>query len=425
MPMSAEGIDFVVGRERGLREVLNGSEVLRLLRRAVEAGMGGVALSVDGGEVLWFEGIAPGEDAPALPLFLEGEPVGHLRFVAGNGREAEGMARVVAGALQGMIEANLRRMLTTEIHTQVVNLSYEELLESNRLLSASEGRYRELAATLEVRVRERTEELKRLYAHLIQQEKMASVGQLAAGMAHEINNPLGFILSNLRTLGRYCGRLSEMLEFYRAGAPPGGEGEKLWDRLKIAFIRGDLEDLLSQSITGAERIRKIVADLRGFSHIDDIGASAHDLGAEIDRVLDVMALEIPPGTRIVREYAPLTPLRCEGGKLAQALFNLLRNAFQSRREGLEVVVRTEVCGQGVRITVADNGPGIPDEIRSRIFEPFFTTRPVGEGMGVGLTVAYNHVKGCGGSLRLEERPEGGAAFVIDLPPEEPADAQVC
>lgn len=420
--MPGDRIDFVVGRERRLQDVLTGNEVIPLLRRVVEGGMTGVALEDDGGEVLWSAGEPPVKGSPSFPLLLEGEPVGELRVCA-DGVTPSAVGRIVAGALQGMVEANLRRMLTTEIHTQVVNLSYEELLEANRLLTLSEGRYRELAATLEIKVRERTEELKRLYAHLIQQEKMASVGQLAAGMAHEINNPLGFVLSNLRTLERYCARLVEMLDFYRtASGHSMAEGEKLHDRLKIAFIREDLEGLLSQSISGAERIKKIVADLKGFSHIDDIGAGFLDLGEEIDRILGVMSGEIPEGTRIVREYAPLSPLRCEGGNVAQALFSILRNAFQSRPEGLEVLVRTEPCGEGVRITVADNGPGIAEEIRSRIFEPFFTTRPVGEGVGLGLTIAYNAVKRCGGTVRAEERSEGGTAFIIHLPPAEGNDA---
>ncbi len=419
---SREEIDFVVGAEKKLTDVLGESEALPLLRCAVQAGVGGAALCDEAGIALWSQGTMEADDHGAW-LHLEGEPVGQVRLSAA-GAPAEvvsAVGAVVTGALQSVLNSNLKRMLTTEIHTRVVNASYEELVETNRRLSHSEARYRELAESLEAQVARRTDELKRAYAHLLQQEKMASIGQLAAGMAHEINNPLGFILSNLRSFGKYVGRFDEMLRYYREAPLEAGIAEDArlrWAELKLDFIRDDLDDLLQQSISGAERVKKIVADLKGFSHIDDAEKVDVDVHAEIERTLSVLAREIPEGTEIVKDFGQIPPLSADPGLLCQSLFNIVRNALQSRREGLHLTIATTAAQGRLRIRVSDNGPGIPEPIRERIFEPFFTTRTVGEGTGMGLTVAFNNVTALGGAIVVESPPQGGSTFVIELPSED-------
>jgi signal transduction histidine kinase len=313
-------------------------------------------------------------------------------------------------------------MLTTEIHTKVVNQSYDELLETNRRLTLSEKRYRELAESLEVRVRERTEELKRAYARMLQQEKLASVGQLAAGVAHEINNPLGFILSNLQTLRKYVGKFAGMLEFYRSAADTGQmtaglvqTAEGKWRELKLDFVLSDLEELFSHSITGAERVKKIVADLRGFSHVDDTGSGSIRINDELERTLSVIAAEIPSDAQIIRNFSELPEVKGNAGMLCQAFLNIIRNALQCRPAGLKLLIRTEVAGAKVRLSFVDNGPGMPEEVRKRVFEPFFTTRQVGDGVGMGLTVAYDGVKQAGGTIAVKSQEGRGTALIIELP----------
>lgn len=323
-----------------------------------------------------------------------------------------------------MIERDLekKRVLPTETRTELVNRSYEELLETNRRLSASEERYRELAGTLEIKVRERTEELSRAMARLVQQEKMAYVGQLAAGVAHEINNPLAFVTSNLQTLKKYTDRFLDIIGRYHRVFEQGGVAQqdrddlrKHRESLRVDVISVEAGDLLRQTLEGTERVRKIVADLKGFSHVDEDGEAPADLNREIDRTLSVMTHEIPAGTEIVREFSPLPVIPCRPGAFNQLFLGLLRNAFQARQEELRLTIRTGTSGDRVRVAVSDNGPGVPPELRTRIFEPFFTTREVGKGIGMGLTVAYDIVTAHGGTIDVEDTPGGGATFVLQLP----------
>jgi C4-dicarboxylate-specific signal transduction histidine kinase len=415
-------IEYLVGEDKRLSDVLDDAAVLPLLKGAVKAGIGSAVIVDDQNVPLWTTGgeatpaIIGGEDPDAdFRLMLEGEPVGAVRFKKGKvtDRVCRIMADVIGETLNTIMANNLKRMLTTEIHTRVVNLSYNELLDSNLKLKESEKKYRELAENLEIRVHERTNELKRVYSRLIQQEKMASVGQLAAGVAHEINNPIGYVLSNLNTLHKYVEKMTTMLAYYRS------TGDTLawdkWKRLKLDLVLGDVDALLEQSISGAERVAKIVSDLKGFSIVEGPGERVVDIHVEIERTLTVLAGEIPPEAKIIKQFGDLPGIAANGALLCQVFINVLRNAFQAKTVGLEVYIVTDFIEGAVRITISDNGPGVPDNIRGRIFEPFFTTRDVGQGTGLGLTVAYDIVTGYGGTITVKNRRQGGASFLIELP----------
>jgi len=430
MPTDSEGrrrIVYCVGEERSLRDVLPESEAAALLAAASRAGLRGVRVVGPSGKALWGSGDdvpPPGEGDPRRSILLEGEAAGSIVLPAGvaGGETQDALLALLVDTLTAMAHNNLKRMLTTETHTEVVNRSYEELLVTNRSLSASEQRYRELAGTLEIKVRERTEELSHAMARLVQQEKMASVGQLAAGVAHEINNPLAFVMSNLHTLKRYTERFLDIIARYQRVFEQGGVAQqdrddlrKHRELLRVDTISVDVGDLLRQTLEGTERVRKIVADLKGFSHIDEEGEAPVDLNREIDRTLSVMTHEIPAGAAIVREFSPLPVIPCRPGAFNQLFLGLLRNAFQARQEELRLTIRTGVSGDRVRIAFSDNGPGVPADLRTRIFEPFFTTKDVGKGKGLGLTVAYDIVTAHGGTIDVEDTPGGGATFVLQLP----------
>jgi len=418
-----QGLEFVVGAEKRLKDVLSADDAVPLIECSVRAGAAGARICGDDGAPIWQAGVCKeGAAKVAAPVMLEGEAVGAVELYDAAGRDV-GQAvlmDILAVSVNTLIKNSLKRMLTTETHTAVVRESYDELLKTNRMLAASEARYRELAESLEIKVRERTDELKMAHLKLLQQEKMASVGRLAAGMAHAINNPMGFVTSNLNTLVGYLDRYGRLLEFSRtafssAGGDKSEEFRRLWGELRMDFVTGDVPELLKQSLDGAARVKKIVKDLKGFSHVDDAGECQVDLNAEIDRALSVLEHERPAGSEVVCSYSDLPLYRCEPATLGQAFMNIILNAYQAVKDGLLFEITTAVSDSAIIIAFKDNGPGVPEEIRQRVFEPFFTTKNVGEGMGMGLALVYDIVTGLKGVVELDDAPGGGAVFTLRLP----------
>ncbi|MDA8169564.1 MAG: ATP-binding protein [Nitrospiraceae bacterium] len=432
-------LEFVVGSEVRLAGLLDGADAAGLLRAAKDACAGSAAIAGENGAVLVSDGIQKGGSLPedvmsALsegrykgegwdlsPVYIEGELSGYL-YLSSNAVDGELLSAIACISSKGLdvlLKNTMRRMLAAELHTTVVNQSYEELLESNKKLSASEKKYRELAATLEQKVQERTEELRKAHMSLLQREKMASVGQLAAGMAHEINNPMGFIYSNLNSFSRYVGKLEEVLAAFRKAARGSADctgAEELYRKLKIDFILADSRELISQSLSGAERIKKIVLNLKNFSHVDEMDVKEIDINGEIENTLSVLSYEIKKrGAEIVKDYGPLPSISGNPRLVCQVFLNLLLNALESRQGGLVVGIKTEKRGETARITVSDNGVGIPRDIQGRVFEPFFTTMEVGRGTGMGLAVVYDIVTRHGGSIEIQSEEGKGAAFMINLP----------
>lgn len=258
----------------------------------------------------------------------------------------------------------------------------------------------QLNETLEARVEERTRELQETQAQLVQAEKMKSLGQLMAGIAHELNNPIGFVHANLRLLD----------EFSRKLVAQQAAGEE------TTRTREAIERLLARSREGTERMKKIVEDLRVFSRADRAELEEADLNREIDRTLSLMEPRLKDGIRVERDYEALPPVRCHVGQLNQVFMNLLINAADALGRRGTIRVRTRrLSADEVRIEFEDDGPGIPPEVMGRIFEPFFTTKPVGVGTGLGLSLSHGIVERHGGRIRAEAPPGGGARFVIELP----------
>ncbi|MDD2319883.1 MAG: ATP-binding protein [Geobacteraceae bacterium] len=413
----------IIGEEKRLIDILSEEDVLPLLSTAIEGGAAEATILDESGAVLWHRGTRTGDDVPAcfLPIRLEGEDIGQIRLTREGNKSlpVETLAAILQHSLQTILLCRLKRIFTNQVHSKVVNLSYEELLEKNRLLTLSEKKYRDLSATLEKKVDERTQELNAAHLRLIQQEKMTAIGQLAAGIAHEINNPLGYIISNLTTLKSYAEKLLLLAEKYRSedGCPPGRKEsvDSFWSELKFDYVCGDLIPLVTQSIAGAIRVKKIVSDLKGFAHMEEGSTSAVNLNEEIERTLRVLAHDIPHNTRIVREYGDIPTFVCNPGLFCQVFLNILRNSVQARTEDLQLHIRTEASSRGTLLIFSDNGPGIPREISARIFEPFFTTKDIGNGTGLGLTVAYDIVKGAGGTIEVSCPETGGTTFSIVLP----------
>ena len=234
---------------------------------------------------------------------------------------------------------------------------------------------------------------------LMQSEKLKSLGQLVAGVAHELNNPIGFVHANLQLLDEYIEKLVR--------AEEAGEDS--------ARVREAITKLLKRSREGTERVKKIVQDLRTFSRMDQADLQSAQLSDEIDRTIALMEPRFKGSIEVVREYQPLPEVRCYPGQLNQVFLNLLMNACDVLEGGGKIIVRTEPMEFGVRIEFEDTGPGISEAIRSRIFDPFFTTKEVGKGTGLGLSLSHGIIERHGGRLQVVSRPGSGAIFQIELP----------
>ena len=267
------------------------------------------------------------------------------------------------------------------------------------------------------------QELKATHSQLLQQEKMASIGQLAAGVAHEINNPMGFISSNLGTMGKYLERLEEFLEIQSTGLTETAPEEMKLEiaqarkKYKVDYILGDARSLLAESQDGAERVRTIVQNLKSFSRVDDAQATYVDLNDCLESTITIAWNELKYKTTLVRDYGELPPVRCLPQQLNQVFLNMLVNAAHAIEKQGEITISTRRAGDEVLIAIHDTGSGIPDEIKSRIFEPFFTTKEVGKGTGLGLSISYDIIKKHNGSIEVESSAGAGTTFTIRLPVE--------
>jgi len=272
-----------------------------------------------------------------------------------------------------------------------------------------------------IRLNEALAALKQSQAKVLHQEKMASIGQLAAGVAHEINNPIGFISSNLSTLGKYLSRIGGFLalqsECIAAGAPPE-QVESVRQQqasLKIDYIVKDLEDLVRESMEGAERVRTIVADLKCFSRVDESECRQADLNECLRSTINIAWSGIKNKATLKKELGEIPPTRCYPQQMSQVFMNLLVNAAQAiERQGVISVRSWEEDGY-VCFSFADTGQGIPETNLIRIFEPFFTTKEVGKGTGLGLSIACDIVKKHNGEITVRSEPGKGTVFTVRIP----------
>lgn len=254
-------------------------------------------------------------------------------------------------------------------------------------------------------------EVESTHRQLLQSEKLAAIGQLAAGVAHEINNPVGFVNSNLGTLGKYSQQMVELLDKCRHGQA----SEVDFAAFDYDYLRGDLPALVHESREGLERVRRIVADLKDFSRVDQSDEQDFDLDRGLESTLNVVWNELKYKATVVREFGNPPPLRGIGGQINQVALNLLINAGHAIAEHGTITVRSGFDDQDVWFEISDNGCGISADVLPHIFEPFFTTRPVGQGTGLGLALSYDIVSKHGGRIEVDSEPGRGSRFRVSLP----------
>lgn len=268
--------------------------------------------------------------------------------------------------------------------------------------------------------------LKSTQSQLLQSEKMASIGQLAAGVAHEINNPIGYVHSNLGTMQVYLRGMTSLLDAYDrlvSGWPEGDaaaldEIQEIKRQVDYDFMRQDLLQVLVESREGIERVRKIVLDLRDFSHGGQSGSEDWvfaDIHRGLESTLNIVWSELKYKAEVRREFGDLPPIECLPAQLNQVFLNLLINAGQAIKERGVITITTSREDRGISITFADDGVGISPEHLKRIYDPFFTTKPVGKGTGLGLALSYGIVQKHHGSIEVFSNLGEGSSFRIFLP----------
>ncbi len=253
---------------------------------------------------------------------------------------------------------------------------------------------------------------------LLQSEKLAAIGQLAAGVAHEINNPVGYIYSNLQSLDGYLNdlfRLTDAVDSARSLE----DLQLIKKNIDYNYLRSDLQDLLAESQEGIERVKTIISAMKDFSHIEEEEFKPADLHRGLETTLNVVNNELKYKAEVVRDFDELPDVECIISQINQVVMNLLVNAAHAIEEFGKITVRTRHHGKCIVIEVEDTGKGISEEHLNRIFEPFFTTKPIGEGTGLGLSLSFNIVEKHNGRIEALSTPGQGTCFRITLPVTQP------
>ncbi|MBW1947832.1 MAG: PAS domain S-box protein [Deltaproteobacteria bacterium] len=301
----------------------------------------------------------------------------------------------------------------------------------------AEQQLKNYSQNLEKMVEERTAELKKTLAdlqntqsQLLQSEKMASIGQLAAGVAHEINNPVGFVKSNLGTMNEYREDLGKLLDQYEYLEEALSKGiancgqetirgllekvRKIKEEIDLNFIQDDHQNVIEESLEGIKRVEKIVSDLKDFAHIDKGELEQADINQGIESTLNIVWNELKYKAEVIKDLGDIPLVMCYPQRLNQVFMNILVNAAQAIEKKGTIKISTRAANGQVEIRISDTGKGISPQVLSKIFDPFFTTKEVNKGTGLGLNVAYNIIQQHKGTIEVESEVGKGTTFTISL-----------
>lgn len=298
-------------------------------------------------------------------------------------------------------------------HVAALTEALQEQLEERKLVEEALRREKSEQQTLIQRLEE-------AHNQLLQSEKMASIGQLAAGVAHEINNPIGYVNSNLGSLQKYVEALLRLIAAYEKYEADLSQEhaeslQTLKNEIDLAYLREDINELMTESLGGLQRVKRIVQDLKDFSHVSDSEIQWANVESGLESTLNVVWNELKYKAEVIKDYGNIPEIECIPSQLNQVFMNLLVNAAQAIPERGEITVRTRRVDDRVCIEISDTGTGIPQELMNRIFDPFFTTKPVGTGTGLGLSIAHGIIRKHKGRIDVRSEPGKGTSFQVYLP----------
>lgn len=409
----------------GMRPLSNGAtEYVMRTRKALLADLADIERLHAAGEIT-LVGPSP-QSWLAVPLVCSDSVVGvvavqsyspQVRYGTGDQELLTFVSYQIANSLERKRAAEALKNAYTDLEQRVVERT-RELSEQISVRQLVELVLQQRNADLEAL----NGKLAGTQSQLLQAEKMASVGQLAAGVAHEINNPIGYVHSNLTTLTGYLRDIFSVLGAYEklehslTGEPAGlASIHALKEQVDLDYMRKDVVNLLDESVEGVTRVEKIVRDLKDFSHVDEAEWQQADLHAGLETTLNVAWHELKYKADLIKEYGDLPQIECLPSQLNQVFLNILVNAAHAIEGHGTITIRTGRQGEQALITIADTGKGIDPRHLNRIFEPFFTTKPVGVGTGLGLSVSYGIIQKHGGTIEVQSELGKGTTFTICLP----------
>ena len=309
------------------------------------------------------------------------------------------------------------------VDVEHLQLSVKRALERHEMRTRLKAYTKDLEGLLD----KKAGEIKDAHAMLLQSEKLASIGQLAAGVAHEINNPIGFISSNLNTLEGYIKDIKMLMAKYKDIHSINNEErmmllekiESLKEEVDIEFILDDLDQLVEESKEGADRVKKIVADLKDFSRVDHGEKEFFNINQGMESTLNIVRNELKYKAEITKEYNEIPEIECYPQELNQVFMNLLTNAAQAIETRGKIGIKTDLLHNNgddfIEVKISDTGTGIKEENLNRIFDPFFTTKGVGKGTGLGLNISYKIIEKHNGEIKVESEVGKGTTFIVKLP----------
>jgi len=344
-----------------------------------------------------------------IDLSAELEPVGFLRFEPEKLELAESAANFILEVLQ----TNWRYQMASDIHLQVSKQDYYDLKSKHQQLQESERRYRELSEHLEDKVRAQLKVIEDSQRQLYETEKMASIGQLAAGVAHEINNPIGFVSSNLNTAIDYLQELNQFFSRFLENGTNSTLSDK--ESSEAEFLLEDFGSLLIESKEGTQRVARIVADLRAFSNVDQSEDAWIKLSDNLSQVARIFLTSVEKKIILETNISPLLPTWCKPAHINQLLLNLLDNAANAITQQGKITLGCEMVNGSIFLEVKDTGVGMDEETKRKAFLPFYTTREVGGGTGLGLTVSRDIVLAHNGKITMESQLGQGTTIQVIIP----------